>query len=131
MVETVWIILKNENHFLLIQRSFDDFAGGTWAFPGGKVDPEDKTPLDTAARELKEETNLDGYNFKLLRTLRLGHYTTHIVLCNMWDGKLRPACEDIMGVGWFTITEIHGMEQSLSSFLSETLIYLSYLLQQH
>lgn len=131
MIEVVWVILKSKNRFLLRQRSVDDVAGGTWCFPGGKVDPDDKTLADTASRELKEETNLDGYNFKPLRTLRLGQYNTHVILCNMWSGKLRPACDDIMGVGWFTIAEIHSIKQSLSPFLSETIMYLSYLLQQH
>ncbi len=131
MVDIVWVVLKSENHFLLIQRSFDDVAGGTWCFPGGKVDPDDKTLAAAAARELKKETNLDGHNFKLLRTLRIRQYNTHIFLCNMWDGELKPACEDIVGVGWFTIAEIHAMGQSLTPFLTECLMYVSYLLHQH
>ena len=131
MVEVVWVVLKSKNRFLLIQRSVDDVSGGTWCFPGGKVDPDDKTPADAAARELKEETNLDGHNFKLLRTLRSGSCNMHILLCNMWDGELKPACEDIMGVGWFTVAEIHAIEQSLTPFLVECLMYVSYLLHQN
>lgn len=131
MVESVWVVLKSKNHFLLIQRSFDDVVGGTWSFPGGKIDTDDKTLTDAAARELKKETNLNGHNFKILRTLRLKQHRMHVVLCNMWDGELKPACEDIVGVGWFTIAEIHAIRQGLSPFLSETLMYLSYLLQQH
>ena len=131
MVEVSCVVLKSENHFLLIQRSFNDVWGGTWCFPGGKVDPGDETPANAAARELKEETNLNGHNFKLLRTLRLEQFNTHILLCNMWDGELKPACEDIVGVGWFTIAEIHAIRQSLTPFLSECLMYVSYLLQQH
>jgi len=131
VVEVVWIVLKSKNRFLLIQRSVDDVAGGTWCFPGGKVDPDDKTPADAAARELKEETNIDGHNFKLLRKLRIGQCSTNIFLCNMWDGEIKPACEDIMGVGWFTVAEIHAIGQSLTPFLSECLMYVSYLLHQH
>ncbi len=131
MVEVVWVVLKSKNRFLLIQRSFDDVFGGTWCFPGGKIDPYDNTPADAAARELKEETNIDGHNFKLLRTLRVGQCNTHIFLCNMWYGESKPACKDIMGVGWFTVAEIHAMGQSLTPFLSECLMYVSYLLHQH
>ena len=131
MVEVVWVVLKSKNRFLLIQRSFEDVSGGTWCFPGGKVNPDDKTLAIAATRELKEETNLDGHNFKILRTLRSGQYNTHIFLCNMWDGELKPDCEDIIGVGWFTVAEIHAIEQSLAPFLAECLMYVSYLLQQH
>ena len=131
MVDVVWVVLKSENHFLLIQRSFCDISGGTWCFPGGKVDPDDKTLADAASRELKEETNLDGRNFKLLRTLCIGQYNTHIFLCNLWDGELKPACEDIVGVGWFTISEIHTIRHSLAPFLLECLMYVSYLLHQY
>lgn len=130
MIETVWIVLKSENRFLLIQRSINDDFGGTWGFPGGKVNPDDKTLTHTAARELKEETNLDGHNFKLLQTLYLGQYNTHIFLCNMWNGELKPACEDIEGVGWFTIAEIHTIGQILTPSLSKCLLHVSYLLQQ-
>ncbi len=131
MIEVVWIVLKSKNRFLLIQRSIDDVFGGTWCFPGGKIDPDDNTPADAAARELKEETNLDGHNFKLLRTLRIGQYNQHIFACNMWDGELKPACEDIVGTGWFTIAEIHAIEQSLAPLLVKSLMYMSYLLQQY
>ena len=131
MVEVVWVVLKSKNRFLMIQRSIDDVYGGTWCFPGGKIDLDDNTPADAAARKLKEETNLDGHNFKLLRTLRVEQCNTHIFLCNIWDGELKPACEDIMGVGWFTIAEIHAIEQSLAPFLLGCLMYVSYLLHQH
>jgi len=131
VIEVVWVVLKSKNRFLLIQRSVDDVSGGTWCFPGGKVNPEDKTLANAAARELKEETNLNGHNFKLLHTLRVGQYNTHIFLCNMWDGELKPACVDIVGIGWFTVAEIHTIGQSLAPFLAECLMYVSYLLYQH
>lgn len=41
-------------HILLIQRK----DTGDWALPGGFVDPEDDTPLETARRELEEEAGL-------------------------------------------------------------------------
>ena len=131
MVDVVWVVLKNKNRFLLIQRSVDDVFGGTWCFPEGKVDPGDKTLTFAADRELKEETNIDGHNFKLLRTLRSRQCNTHISLCDMWDVELKPACEDIMGVGWFTVAEIHAIKQSLTPFLVECLMYVSYLLHQN
>lgn len=131
MIEVVWTILKSGNRFLLIQRSVYDAFGGTWCFPGGKIDPDDDTPADAAARKLKEETNIDGHNFKLLQTLRSGQYRNHIFFCNIWNGECNLSCDDVVGMGWFTIAEIHAMSQSLSPFLAECLMYLSYLLQQY
>jgi len=55
-VEVVWTILRQDNRFLLAQRSMSDTASGTWVFPGGKVDPEDQTVIDAAARELKRRS---------------------------------------------------------------------------
>src|SRR3954469_17844709 len=42
---------------LLIRRSEreDDPWSGHWSFPGGRSDPQDRDPLDTALRELAEE----------------------------------------------------------------------------
>ena len=46
-----------EESVLLIRRSErdDDSWSGHWSFPGGRCDPEDCDPLDTALRELAEE----------------------------------------------------------------------------
>jgi 8-oxo-dGTP pyrophosphatase MutT (NUDIX family) len=46
-----------EESVLLIRRSerADDSWSGHWSFPGGRCDPEDRDPLDTALRELEEE----------------------------------------------------------------------------
>lgn len=59
---TVDIILfrmdENTPEVLLIQRANDPFKG-SWALPGGFVDKDE--PLEAAAaRELREETRLDG-----------------------------------------------------------------------
>ena len=45
---------------LLIRRSErdDDPWSGHWSFPGGRCDPEDRDPLDTALRELAEECGI-------------------------------------------------------------------------
>lgn len=131
MIEVVWIVIKNKNRFLLIQRSIDDAFGGTWCLPGGKIDPGDISPIAAAARELKEETNFIGHNLKLLRTLHSKQHNIHIFLCNMWDGEFNLSCKDVEGIGWFTISEIHSMTRILAPFLLENLIYVSYLLQQY
>lgn len=131
MFEVVWIILQNKNRFLLAQRAVDDFAGGTWVFPGGKVDPEDKTPTDAARRELKEEVGISGYRFKQLCELRESQCHTRVYICDKWTGEPKPACKDIIGVGWFTLVEMYALGQSLAPFVGDSLMYLSYLLQHY
>jgi 8-oxo-dGTP pyrophosphatase MutT (NUDIX family) len=46
-----------EESVLLIRRSTraDDSWSGHWSFPGGRCEPEDRDPLDSALRELAEE----------------------------------------------------------------------------
>lgn len=51
-------VVEHGGNVLLLQRPADDFMGGIWELPSGKVDPGE--PLDQAlTREVKEETGLD------------------------------------------------------------------------
>jgi 8-oxo-dGTP pyrophosphatase MutT (NUDIX family) len=49
-----------EESVLLIRRSerVDDSWSGHWSFPGGRCEPGDGDPLDTALRELAEECGI-------------------------------------------------------------------------
>jgi 8-oxo-dGTP pyrophosphatase MutT (NUDIX family) len=79
------VIDHPEPTVLLTQRSahLNDHAGQI-SFPGGKIDPTDTSPLDTALREAREEIGLDhsfidpigyldvygtGFGFRILPTL--------------------------------------------------------------
>lgn len=51
-------IVQDGDYVLLLRRLADDFMGGIYELPSGKVDPDE--PLDAAlVREIKEETGLD------------------------------------------------------------------------
>ncbi len=50
---------NDEFHFLMIQRTtYDGAHSGQMAFPGGKMEPQDATIIDTAIRECYEEIGI-------------------------------------------------------------------------
>ncbi len=56
----VGVIDRPEPTVLLTQRTADlSNHAGQIAFPGGRIDPHDETPLDAAVREAQEEVGLD------------------------------------------------------------------------
>jgi 8-oxo-dGTP pyrophosphatase MutT (NUDIX family) len=56
----IGIVEREEPMVLLTQRSADlNEHAGQIAFPGGKIDVTDKSPLDAALREAEEEVGLD------------------------------------------------------------------------
>ena len=68
MEKSCGIILFHSEDFLLIQHSSNsNKVEGHWDFPKGHVE-ENETELETASRELKEETGIDDFrlidNFK-------------------------------------------------------------------
>lgn len=131
MVQVVWIILRRNDRYLLAQRSLSDRFGGTWVFPGGKIDPTDTTAIDASYRELKEEVDLEGQRFRLLCPLPFDKYCVNVFVCDKWRGKPKPACSDIIGIGWFTLVEIYTLGESLAPFMNNSLVYLSYLMQHY
>ena len=64
-------IIEAGEKILIAKRKHDTFMGGSWEFPGGKVDfGED--PKDSIVREMKEEMDLDIEDPQLL------HLTSHV-----------------------------------------------------
>jgi 8-oxo-dGTP diphosphatase len=51
---------NDKGEMLLLKRPDEAHCGGLWSLPGGKVEGEEEMPLDTAVRELREETGLAG-----------------------------------------------------------------------
>ena len=56
-------IITKGSRVLLIERKYPPFKG-MWAFPGGKLEP-DETLEECLVREVKEETGLDVVTFEL------------------------------------------------------------------
>ena len=66
---------EREPTLLLTRRSAAISAAGHLAFPGGRSDPDDASPEETALREAEEEVGLDRARVRVLG--RLGDYVTH------------------------------------------------------
>jgi 8-oxo-dGTP pyrophosphatase MutT (NUDIX family) len=131
MIDAVWIILRRKDRFLLVQRSTSDVAGGTWCFPEGKVDEADHTITDALTRELREETGvLVEYSVPLCNINSDG-YRIHIFNCDKWCGHPKPMCEDVIGIGWFKLSEIYLLDRSLAPFLNKNLMYVAYMIQHY
>ncbi|MFQ5345082.1 MAG: NUDIX domain-containing protein [Mariprofundus sp.] len=60
------------DEILLLKRPIGVPQGGLWSFPGGKVE-SGEMPLDTARRELLEETGLSACGWKPLGECEYGY----------------------------------------------------------
>ena len=70
------LVDRPEGLSVLLTRRRDDLAhhAGQVSFPGGRAEPTDKSPLDTALRETEEEIGLDRSRIEIIG--RLGDYVT-------------------------------------------------------
>ena len=63
MSDVASTVIWHDGRILFIRRDESDWGGGKWDLPGGGVD-EGETPLETAEREIFEETGLKVKNLK-------------------------------------------------------------------
>ncbi len=70
------IVLRETGPTVMVTQRHERISyPGHWVFPGGRADPEDPSPLDTAVREAEEEIGLDPSRVEVLG--RLGDYVSH------------------------------------------------------
>jgi len=70
------IALRESAPTVLMTRRHQDISyPGHWVFPGGRADPGDAHPIETALREAEEEIGLDPSRVEVLG--RLGDYVSH------------------------------------------------------
>ncbi len=108
----VSVALERGGKYLLVLRA-NPPAQHMYAFPGGRVDPEEK--LEHAAlRELEEETGLKARNPHAFATFDLGsddpggnasHFFLTVFRADDPGGDA-IAMDDAKAVGWFTPAEI-------------------------
>ena len=126
-IEVVMCIVTFEGKILLVHRADKD-PKLSWAFPGGTVEIGESI-FQTAIRELKEETNIDGEIVQLIGD-RIHPYSKK----HMAYVALRPKSFDIL-IGdddldmcqWFDINELGSILGS--SIYEKVNIYLSQVLE--
>jgi 8-oxo-dGTP pyrophosphatase MutT (NUDIX family) len=103
-----------KTHVLLIERAQDKSRhSGQIAFPGGKIEADDPSPLETALRETKEEIGIDIEQISLLgsmgffRTLTSGFdAAVHLAWAHSplnWT----PQQEEVAGVFEIPLADLH------------------------
>lgn len=95
---------------LLIQRANDPFKG-SWALPGGFVDKDEPLEL-AAARELKEETNLEGILLTQMHAFGdpgrdpRGHTVSVVYVGYLPPKAEAKAGDDATKTGWFKLDSL-------------------------
>ena len=117
---TVDAVVRAAGHVLLVQRGRAP-GKGTWALPGGFLDPHERL-LAAALRELEEETRLTVAPSALMdvrvfdhpdRSLR-GRTITHAHAFDLRTATLPAiqAADDAAAARWVPIAELAGMEET-------------------
>ncbi|MGY6707414.1 MAG: NUDIX hydrolase [Rhizobiaceae bacterium] len=106
-VKAVSVALVVDDAFLLVLRARQP-AMGLYAFPGGRVEP-DETDVAAAIREMREETGLLVEAMTLFDDLVLpgvdSDFHLSVYLARSASGTLQ-AGDDAASVGWFSLADM-------------------------
>tara|TARA_R110001583_G_scaffold52335_1_gene162593 strand:+ start:129 stop:575 length:447 start_codon:yes stop_codon:yes gene_type:complete len=112
------VVCIDKSKFLIIRRSDIDERGGQWTIPGGHIDETDRSIESGAARELKEETDLDCFPGDLIY-LGEPKPKKYYFLADLWSGRVNvsipnPITDKIEhdDYTWATIDEIKDIANS-------------------
>lgn len=98
------LVLRDGLTMLLTQRTAHlNSHSGQIAFPGGKVDPQDRDAVHTALREAQEEVGLDSAHVEVLGSLPeyatgSGFIVTPVLALVAPDASLEPNPEEVADV---------------------------------
>ena len=103
---TAAIMIKDER-VLIAQRHPDDFMGGKWEFPGGKLEP-DESPEESLARELQEELGVEIRVGKILEVVYHRYPEKNVLLlfytCELINGEPQPL--EVEEVAWVSTRDL-------------------------
>ncbi|QHB28855.1 NUDIX hydrolase [Pseudomonas monteilii] len=88
------IICLRSGRVLLVRKK-----GGKWNFPGGAIE-SGETPIAAAARELREETSINGHGLLYLCTITVESTIHHIFTTHFHDGDKAVARNEIAACKW-------------------------------
>ena len=110
-------IVRRERRFLLVRRGRPPVEG-MYAFPGGRVQP-DETLEEAALRELREETGLLGSQPVLHGRFELpggggnetegSGFLLSAFVVEVGEGQVAIAGDDAAAVGWYTAEEARSL----------------------
>lgn len=130
VVASVDIIIVADNKILLIKRGKNPYRDH-WAFPGGRIEQDDPDMLESAYRELKEETNLTKDDITLEYAKTIGNSTRDprgFSITNVFIGKLDKksdkvkAGDDAVDFEWFELNSLPELAFDHKNILDELII---------
>ncbi len=130
------IILNKNNEILLLLRNSDKEKAdsdmrleGTWTLPAGKI-KLNETIMNAASRKLKEETNLDSNDFKIICIQddinEYAHFVTIGLICNSYSNKIKLSnTEEHIKFNFFNINQLpdnlcEPSKKIIKSYLTKT-----------
>jgi len=120
---------EKKRELLLIRRKHDPFAG-KWALPGGFMDM-DETLEEAAARELKEETGLEGLPLEQLKAYSAlhrdpRHRTVSVAFTGVMTGNRPPkAGDDAREAAWFPVDSLPDLAFDHDRIIADGLLKIS------
>jgi len=88
------IICLRSGKVLLVRKK-----SGKWNFPGGAIE-QGESPVAAAARELREETSIEGHGLFALCTVKVGCTVHHVFTTHFDDDQKPMACNEIVALKW-------------------------------
>lgn len=101
-----------------------------WSLPGGRAE-RDETPRQTAARELKEETQIEllPQDIHLLEEFTQGDLAglvVHFAVLESDYELIQPiACDDLTALKWLSLDEILSMDEAEKTPLLDQVMQLA------